>query len=210
MMNWLLRKLPVPEIVSFHTDGESNYLLMTKLQGKMACDTDIMADGEKMARLLAKGLKRLWQVDIKDCPRLINLDYLLDEALNLIENGRSEVDYKQLEAFGINGFTKPMEIYEYLKNNRPKEELSIVHGDYCLPNIFINNNEISGYLDLGFCGVGDKWMDIALGVRSMRFNLELIGKEDMFLPLYNIFFEELGIELDEEKILYYILLDELF
>jgi aminoglycoside phosphotransferase len=64
MMNWLLRKLPVPEIVSFHTDGESNYLLMTKLQGKMACDTDIMADGEKMARLLAKGLKRLWQVDL--------------------------------------------------------------------------------------------------------------------------------------------------
>lgn len=211
MMNWLQGKLPVPEIVSFHTDGKSNYLLMTKLQGKMACDTDILADGEKMARLLAKGLKRLWQVDIEGCPRSVNLDYLLDEALSMIESGMTEVDYTQLEAFGIEGFTKPMEIYEYLKNNRPKEETAFVHGDYCLPNIFINNNnEISGYLDLGFCGVGDKWMDIALGVRSMRFNLELIRKGDLFLPLYNIFFEELGMDPDEEKIRYYIILDELF
>lgn len=210
IMEWLQGKLPVPRVVKFYSKGDVNYLLMTRLKGKMACDTDNISDRENMVRLLAKGLKKLWQVDIKNCPRIINIDYKLGRALENINT--NQVDMEDLEpgTFGPEGFANPMALYEYLKDNRPEEKNVLIHGDYCLPNVFFENHEVSGYLDLGYCGVGDKWQDIALAVRSLRYNLEEIGKEEEYQALYRIFFEELGIEAEEEKIRYYILLDELF
>jgi len=72
-----------------------------------------------------------------------------------------------------------------------------------LPNIFFNNRSVSGFIDLSNCGIADKWQDIALCVRSLKHNL---GNENYT----DLLFEELGIKIDNDKIKYYILLDELF
>ncbi|GEM_PF-244353 len=210
MMNWLNGKLPVPEVVDFYSDSTNNYLLMTKLKGKMASTITTIENGEILAILLAKGLKKLWKVNIDGCPRVTNLDYKLDLALNNVENNLVNMANTQSETFGTDGFATPMELYTYLQVNRPKEEKVLIHGDYCLPNLFFEDGELSGYLDLGFCGVGDKWQDIALAVRSMKHNLAETGKIEDYSSAYRTFFEELGIAPDEEKIRYYILLDELF
>jgi kanamycin kinase/aminoglycoside 3'-phosphotransferase-3 len=87
--------------------------------------------------------------------------------------------------------------------NKPKEDLVFSHGDYCLPNIFLEGGEITGFIDLGRAGIADKWQDIALAIRSLEYNL----KSDKYIDL---FFRYLEIEPDYEKIKYYILLDELF
>lgn len=209
MLEWLQGRLPVPRIINFYSDGTKNYLLMTCLEGKMACDPYYMADGENVVRLLAKGLKKLWQVDITGCPRTINLDYKLKRAFENVNN-MAEIEDAEPETFGRNGFDSPMALYEYLKDHRPEEEPCLIHGDYCLPNVFFDIDKVAGFIDLGYCGVGDKWQDIALAVRSLRHNLKDINREEEFSALYKIFFEELGIKADEEKIRYYILLDELF
>lgn len=203
-------KLPVPIIKSFYSDGKMNYLLMTKLKGRMACDPFVMENREEMVRLLAQGLLKLWETDITNCPRKIDLDYKLERALYRINNNMVDINDTEPETFGPEGFESPYALYEYLRDNRPEEEYVLTHGDYCLPNVFFDQGEISGYLDLGYCGIADKWQDIALAVRSIRFNLEETGKEKEYKPLCRIFFDELGIEPDEEKIRYYILLDELF
>lgn len=210
MMKWLQGKLPVPEIKGFYSDGKTNYLLMSRLKGKMACDSDTMKDNVKMVKLLAKGLKLLWKVDISDCPRVINLDYKLERALYRVNNNMIDLEDVGPETFGPEGFANPMELYKYLKDNRPEEEYVLVHGDYCLPNVFFNKGEISGYLDLGYCGIADKWQDMALAVRSLKHNLGKTGNQEEFDRLYHLFFNELGFEPDEEKIRYYTLLDELF
>lgn len=210
MMMWLQGRLPVPEVKGFYSDGKTNYLLMSKLKGNMACDSVIIKDTEKMVKLLAKGLKLLWQADINDCPRVINLDYKLEYALYRVNNNLIDLEDAEPETFGTDGFANPMELYEYLKDNRPEEEYVLVHGDYCLPNVFFDKDEVSGYLDLGRCGIADKWQDIALAVRSLEHNLEEVGNCEEFHKLYHLFFNELGLEPDEEKIKYYILLDEFF
>ena len=210
MIKWLEDKLPVPIAVKYYTNGKINYLLMTKLKGKMVCHKDIIKDSENMARLLARGLKQLWHVNIEDCPRKIDINYKLTRAYYNVVNNLVDIENTEPEIFSENGFKNPMDLYDYLHKNRPSEDFVLIHGDYCLPNVFINNNEISGYLDLGYCGIGDKWQDIALAVRSMKSNMCDIGKESEYEKLYKIFFDELGIEPDESKIKYYILLDELF
>ena len=37
MLKWLYGRLPVPEIIEFERNGGFNYLLMSRLEGEMAC-----------------------------------------------------------------------------------------------------------------------------------------------------------------------------
>lgn len=104
-----------------------------------------------------------------------------------------------------------MALLSWLEANRPEEELVLSHGDFCLPNIFLEKEKLSGFIDLGRMGLADKWQDIALCYRSLKHNFEGYygGKVyEGFDP--DILFEALGIEPDWQKLNYYILLDELF
>ena len=69
---------------------------------------------------------------------------------------------------------------------------TLIHGDYCLPNILVNNNKIVGFIDLGDCGIGDPWMDYAWCIWSLEYNL----KTDKYT---NLLLKKLGIEFDKEK-----------
>ena len=81
------------------------------------------------------------------------------------------------------------------------EDLVFTHGDYCLPNVLIDGTEIAGFVDWSRAGIADRYKDIALVIRSLRWNLaeELEGD----------FFDAYGIsEPDAAKIAFYMLLDE--
>lgn len=142
----------------------------------------------------------LQSICIENCILDNSLDIKLKEALYNIENNL--VDMGDWE--DDNEFKTPMELLEYLKQNKPKEStLSFTHGDYCLPNILGKNKKISGFIDLGRGGIADIYQDIAICVRSLKHNYETERYTD-------IFFKHLGMEVNREKIEYYILLDELF
>lgn len=113
--------------------------------------------------------------------------------------------------FGEGGFKNPEELLHWLEAHKPDFEPVLSHGDFCLPNIFVDGGRITGFIDLGDTGVGDKWRDIALGLRSLRHNLDGTFGGKVY-PNINpeLLFDELGIEPDWEKIKWYILLDELF
>lgn len=87
----------------------------------------------------------------------------------------------------------------------------ISHGDFCLPNVFVNDAGLTGLIDLGKSGTADKCQDIALCYRSLSNNysgaydgIKYPGFQDEML------FDALEISPDRELIRYYILLDELF
>ncbi len=105
--------------------------------------------------------------------------------------------------------TLPDNIATYIANTSYEPVFS--HGDFCLPNIFLEDGQVAGFIDLGDASVSDKWRDIALCYRSLKHNFDgsYGGKVyEGFNP--DILFEKLGIEPDWEKIKYHILLDELF
>lgn len=211
MLTWLDGKLPVPKLLFHACENGIDYLLMSKIHGKMSCDEAYMENPRELVSLLAKALKLLWQVDISDCPMTWDVKRKLPITEQNVTMGLVDMDNVEPETFGENGFKNPQELLEWLIANQPKEEQTLVHGDFCLPNIFLKDNEVAGYIDIGRMGIGDKWQDIALCYRSLKHNFG--GKytqkiyED-FNP--DILFEELGIEPDWEKINYFILLDELW
>lgn len=207
MMNWLYGKLPVPKVIAY----ENNCLLMSKIEGKMLCDDEYMINPNLLVSLLAKTLNMLWSVDISDCPCDFTLDKKLKIAEYRVENNLCDVADAEPETFGKDGFENPEALLKWLIVNKPNETLCLSHGDFCLPNIFAVGNQISGFIDLGRCGIADKYQDLALCYRSLKHNAEgrFMGKA---IPNFNAddLFTELGIMPYMDLMNYYILLDELF
>lgn len=215
MMKWLAGKLPVPGILQFERENGYNYLLMSRLEGEMSCSEAYMENPRLLVHLLAEGLKLLWSVDPKDCPVQNGLDEKLRQAELAVRSGLCSTEDVEEGTYGEGGFENPAALLDWLKHHRPAEEPVFSHGDYCLPNLFLKEGKISGFLDLGRSGVADRYQDIALCYRSLLHNYDgkyggkvYAGPDSDFCP--ELLFEELGIEPDREKIRYYILLDELF
>lgn len=211
MMKWLDGKIPVPKVLYREVCGEYQYLFTSRAEGKMSCDTYYMERPHELLALLAEALEMLWSVDVDHCPRCRSLDMELEEARYRVESGLVDIEHTEPETFGENGFASPSELLKWLENNKPAVEPVLSHGDFCLPNIFLNNGSVSGFIDLGDAGVADKWRDISLCYRSLKHNFDgsFGGK------VYNDFdpdmlFEMLNIAPNWDKLKYYILLDELF
>jgi kanamycin kinase/aminoglycoside 3'-phosphotransferase-3 len=212
LLNWLDDKLPVPKIIEAITQDGYSFMLMSKLPGEMACsENNILNIGDTVVAL-ATGLKLLWQIDIASCPFSNKITNKLTQADYNIRNDLIDMDDFNPETFTTEGFKDVPDLYRYLDQNRPIEDLVFSHGDFCLPNIFVSDRKITGFLDWGNGGVADRWQDIALCVRSLRSNyMEHSGYgDDEYEKHKTLLFQELGIEPDAEKIRYYILLDELF
>ena len=211
VMRWLDGKLPVPKVLCFEADSEYQYLLMSKVTGKMSCDAYYMQRPEELIDGLAQAFRMLWSIDISDCPRERNLDVELAEARRRVENNLIDMDDVEPLTYGEGGFKDPEDLLCWLETNKPDYEPVLSHGDFCLPNIFLDNGKVSGFIDLGDTGIGDKWRDIALCYRSLRWNSEGAYGGKVYPDVRSQkLFDAIGIEPNMEKIRYYILLDELY
>ena len=211
VMRWLEGKLPVPKVLAYECEGDRQYLLMSRVPGKMACDPFCMERPETLISGLAEALKLLWSVDVTGCPRIRSMDTELEEARYRVENHLVNMDNAEPSTFGPRGFKDPEDLLHWLEQNRPPYEPVLSHGDFCLPNVFFDGGRISGFIDLGDTGVGDKWRDIALCYRSLRWNAEGVYGGSVYPDIRSEkLFDALGIAPDPEKLRYYILLDELF
>ena len=86
--------------------------------------------------------------------------------------------------------------------NKFNDEKCFSHGDTSLPNIFALKDKFVGFIDVGECGIADKWFDLAICEKSIRRNYG----EEYIQQFYN----ELNIVPDREKIDYYLLMMELY
>lgn len=210
MMRWLKGKLPVPDIIAAeHVDG-IRYLLMSRIQGKYLCDSAILDDQIRLAELVAEGLRMLWSVNISDCPTIRTLDEKFKEIEEGLRSGWiTREQAGQPETYGPDGFDSPAHLFDWLIKHRPEEEPVLSHGDYCLPNLFAGSIGMTGFIDLGFAGVADKWVDIEKVLWSMWANStgQFGGKKREFNR--QLLFDALEMKPDEEKLRYYGLLNEL-
>lgn len=79
-----------------------------------------------------------------------------------------------------------------LVNVLPNNGTTLIHGDFCLPNILVNNNKISGFIDVEAVAIDDPWIDYSWAIWSLEYNL---GTNE-YTPLL---LKELNIEFNQEK-----------
>ena len=94
---------------------------------------------------------------------------------------------------------------ELLATVPPNEDLVLVHGDFCLPNVLLDEqaSRITGLIDCGRAGIGDRHQDLALAIRSLTYNLG----PDAGSPLLHAYGRSIP---DRATIEFFTVLDEFF
>lgn len=209
-MRFLKGRIAAPEVICYQTVDGLDYLLMTKLRGKMLCDKRYLSDSRLLFEKAGEALHKLWSIPASECPADMSLSVKLRLAEKNVTENRVDLDSVNPTTFGENGrFKSPEHLLQWLKDNKPEEDIAVSHGDFCLPNIFDCGTE-TAILDFPYGGRADRYSDIALLYRSCKDNLQ--GKYAKAYCNFDeeLFFSVLGVSPDYDKIDYYILLDELF
>ena len=209
ILEWLAGKAPVPRVAAHEVRDGRDWLLMTRIQGWELCKPEVMNNPTLLMDCMAESLHILWAIDAEQCPFERTVADNLSHAEKAILSGSFDPSDCEPDTFGPGGFEKPESLLNWLKNNLPPQDRAVTHGDFCLPNLFTDGKRFTGFIDVGNVGVADRWMDLALGWRSLKHNSD--GHYGKIYPKIDPddLFRAAGVPKDEEKLRYYILLDEL-
>ncbi len=188
-MDWLQDKLPVPRVIAYCKKDETAYLLTQRIDG--VSSEQLQHNKENTVAILAKGLRSIHNTSIINCPLpQYTAQNLIQEAKKNVQKGI--VTAQSLQARGDK--RTPQEALDQVISLCPQTEHStFTHGDYCLPNVMIRNNTLSGFIDWGSAGVGDPHRDLVSAQYSIRRNLG----EEWLTP----FFDHYGLDQINEKTL---------
>lgn len=201
VLEWLAGKIPAPTAVLYECDGEYEFLVMSEIAGEPPFSERFRKDRLASVRELARALRLIHQVDIRDCALVQDLDFVLNAARERVLSGK--VDEGRFEG-KYSGLTCN-ELFSILdQKDKPSQDLVFTHGDFCLPNILLVDQKLTGVIDWGNAGIADRYQDLALVYRSLKYNQFSEAEIDAFFEAYGIS------EIDPSKIEYYILLDEFF
>ncbi|QPB21954.1 APH(3') family aminoglycoside O-phosphotransferase [Rhizobium sp. 007] len=197
---WLAEQgLQCPSVVALESHEGRNWLLLSALAGSDLASCKLTTDRQRI-EILAAALRRLHELDPETCPFDHRLTARLRLAKARMEAGavdESDFDEERQNATAAS-------LFAYLEANQPDVTDPVVaHGDACLPNFMTHEGQFSGYVDCGRLGVADRYQDIALALRSIRYN---VGEAWVrhFLDCYGLS----GI--NDGKVAYYMVLDEFF
>lgn len=198
-LEWLKNRLPVPEVVRFAEDETREFLLLSEISGIPAIDDSLKKDAPRVIEQLTNGLKMIHALPLENCPFDARLDYKIEIARRRMIKGLVDEEDFDEERQGRTA----ADLFKELLAARPSDEdLVFTHGDYCAPNVILENGKLSGFIDWAEAGVADRFQDLALLTRSARYNFGAEYEEKVF--------EIYGVKPDWEKIHFYRLLDEFF
>ena len=143
-----------------------------------------LADPVRLCDTTAHLLRQLHETDLAGCPIPDRTAHYMATAQRNYRKGMFdpsvlELSYPQMQNIRPeDAWRIAEENGKYLKND------TLLHGDYCLPNIILDNWNFSGFIDLGCGGAGDRHIDLFWGLWSLQFNLKTDKYRDRFLDAY--------------------------
>ena len=169
--------LGAPEVVKY-SSGERDWLLTSRVSGEDCTHSDYLSDPKRLCDLLATKLRELHKTDFSLCPIMNHKENYIATVERNYRAGQYDLSYfdgasTADEAFGILQDGKSL-----LKSD------TLLHGDYCLPNIMLDNWRFSGFIDLGNGGVGDRHVDLFWGAWTLNFNLGTDEYRQRFFDAY--------------------------
>ena len=167
-----------PQVISYLTD-QRDWLLTTRIPGQDC--THHLSDPKRLCETTAQLLRQLHDTPIHGCPVA---DRTAEYVTTVLENHRT--GRYDASLFPDNwGYASAEEAIAVVREFAPAlKSDTLLHGDYCLPNIILQDWRLSGYIDLGAGGIGDRHIDLFWGVWTLFFNLKTDAWGDRFLDAY--------------------------
>lgn len=168
-------------VVLYKNTENKDYLLTERVVGEDCLDEIYISNPEKLCDVLGETLRILHDKSVKDCPVCDKADLYINSVKKGYESGRYEYDLFE----GIWDFASKDEAWKAAKEGIDIfERNTLIHGDYCLPNIMLDNWRFSGFIDLGSSGIADRHIDILWGIWTLKFNLGTDKYTDRFIDAY--------------------------
>ncbi len=163
MTQYFHRKNLAAEVLSY-LQCDQDWLLTAQIHGDDCVHPRYLEQPKRLCDTLAELLYQLHQENIEGCP---NPDYTA-RYLSLAEENHKRGFFNPKR-----GLDSPQKAWDIVKNSRHLLHTdTLIHGDYCLPNIILNNWNFSGFIDVDHSGVGDRHVDIYWALWSLNYNLK--------------------------------------
>ena len=169
------------EVMHYSTLEGRDYLLTRRVAGEDCTHAEYLKNPEKLCDTIATKLRELHEIRHTGCPvQNRTADYLA-----LVEENYRTGNYDSSHFPDSFGYASADEAIAVLRDGKGALKNDVlIHGDYCLPNIMLDDWRLSGFIDLGNAGVGDRHIDIFWGTWTLWFNLKTWQYTDRFLDAY--------------------------
>ena len=171
------------EVLAYES-GERDWLLTVRIPGEDCIHPDHLADPRRLCDTLAEALRRLHGTDPTGCPVPDRTAEYLAAAEENYRAGHFDLHLFS-ERWARWRFSSAEEAWRAVEEYGPLLRAdTLIHGDYCLPNIMLDGWKLSGFLDLDTGGVGDRHVDLFWATWSLQFNLGTDAWRARFLDAY--------------------------
>jgi kanamycin kinase len=166
------------DILAYISD-DRDWLLTEKIRGDDCIAAKYLDQPVKLCDTLAERLSALHRLDVADCP----VQNHTEPYLSLAEDNKRSGKFDEgMLPKCIKGIEEAWAFVE--KNKHLLKNNTLLHGDFCLPNIILDDWAFSGFIDLGYAGVGDRHVDVFWGIWSLGFNLKTDKYRERFIEVY--------------------------
>ena len=168
------------QVLEYHC-GEKDWLLTRRVPGEDCTHEDYLAEPERLCDILGQKLRMLHEMDFGDCP----VKNRMESYRSLAERNYRTGKFERSNFPDSFGYRSAEEAWGVITRDSHLLKCdTLIHGDYCLPNVMLDNWQFSGFIDLGNGGVGDRHIDLFWGLWSLGFNLKTDRYRDRFLDAY--------------------------
>ena len=164
-----------------HESSGRDWLLTVKIPGDDGITAKYLEQPERLCEIWAERLVMLHALDFSDCPVQNHTAWLIKNAG---ENKRTG-NYDKSEFPDSFGYKSAAEAWAVVEScGHLLKADTLLHGDYCLPNIILDDWRFSGFIDVGNGGVGDRHVDIFWGTWTLFWNLHTHTYRQRFIDAY--------------------------
>ncbi len=168
-------------VLSFETYEGRDYMLSTRVPGEDCTHAEYLAEPERLVELYAEILRSLHDMSYDGCPVE---NRLLTYRATALENYRTG-NYDKDSFPDSFGYASAEEALAVIRDSGDALRAdTLLHGDYCLPNVMLDGWRFSGLVDVGNGGVGDRHIDLFWALWTLWYNLKADKYADRFLDAY--------------------------
>jgi len=156
-----------------YESAEQDTMLVEALPGEDGTAEKHLSEPARLSTVFGQSLRRLHEMDFNGC----DLPDVMAEQLAHADSAAFLPSHLELLAPTIGVASADTAAREIRENKHLLRSDVLLHGDYCLPNIMLKDWELSGFIDLGEGGVGDRHYDLAWGLWTLHYNLRTAAME---------------------------------
>ena len=156
---------------------ERDWMLTERVKGEDATNAEYLSDPQRLASLMGEMLRELHESEFSNCPVQNRMDEYFTTVEENFKKGQYDLSYGE--------FSSAEEAYRVAVDGRILlKSDTLIHGDFCLPNFVLDGWRLSGFIDLGNGGVGDRHIDLFWGAWTLNFNLKTENYRNIFFDAY--------------------------